>query len=436
MTHAPSSSPSPQTPFQPFRCLPMLDGHHSWRSRRLLFLLPLLLLAATMASVREETFGSVADFMLLDDIRRVFRIGNPEPSPPEFPFIRDLPSWFLATVIVLTCVLVHRQWTLMQECLPKLISNGVLVPRAQAVWSSLHRRLGMERLVNRHSLPGAPAGATAFDVFVDALNERWCGLVARANVPLFAGAVLLVGFVILNVQQNGVFEVLAPPGQDATEREEWLTEAYNSWWAATPHVLGLTVYAAAGTLGIFIVLLQNAVGIACVYLGVAMPGLATFGANWDDPEECYGWGPLSRMYRTVYWSLMLHGGTLSMLLIVLGVRNFRWLAALVLLWTAAIPLYTVVPWAVFRAVRREAIRARIEEIHEGLADDLAREDLSDTQKLEARRIARDEKKAVAKARITPLRLPKRQIPAFVVTVLFPVVLAVFQLWFSLQFGSK
>ncbi len=430
------SSTSKQVSFQPFRCLPLLERHHSWRSRRLLYLLPLLFAAAIAASALEGTLGSATDFTPLDDFRRVFRVGNPEPSVPRFPFTRDYPSWFLATVIVLTCVLVHRQWSLMHECLPKLVSNRVLVPHKEPAWGSLQRFLGMKRLFDRHIELSARTAATPFDVFVTAMNKSWLEVIARANVLIFGAAVLIVGLVVLNIQHNGLFEVLAPPGQDPRSRAVWLARTYDSWWAATTHVFGISVYAGAATLGVFVVLLQNAVGVACVYLAVAMPALVTCRADWDGADECYGWSPLSYMYRTVYWSLMLHGATLSILLVVLGGGNFRWLGILVLMWAAVIPLYTVVPWLVFRSVRRQAIQERAQEIDEGLRNDLARADLSDTQKREVRRIAREDKKAMTAARIAPLRLPRPQIPAFVVTVLFPIVLAVFQIWFAFQFGPN
>lgn len=424
-----------QLPLEPFRCLPLLNSHNSWKSRRLLFLLPLLFTAAAVASILEGTFGTLKDFSPGADFRRVFGIGNPEPSPSRFPFMRDYPSWFLASVIVLTCVLVHRQWRLMYECLPKLVENGVLIPKGQAAWSSLQRRLGMDRLISPYPSNGR-AAATPFGAFVAALNHRWFGLVARANVLFFAAAALIVGLVILNIQRNGLFEVLAPTGQDLASRKDWLTTTYDSWWASTKHPLGISVYAAAATLAVFVVLLQNAVGMACIYLGVAMPALVDFSADWDDPGRCYGWSPLARMYRTVYWSLMLHGGTLTMLLVVLGGDNFRWLGGLVLLWSLVLPLYIVVPWLVFRRVRNSAARVRIGEIDLSLQNDLDRSDLSDTQKDDCREMARKHKMSVESARITPLRLSRLQVPAFVVTVLFPIVLQVLGMWFSLRFGTE
>jgi pimeloyl-ACP methyl ester carboxylesterase len=175
--------------------------------------------------------------------------------------------------------------------------------------------------------------------------------------------------------------------------------------------------------------------MACVYLGVAMPALVDFGADWDDPEECYGWSPLSRMYRTVYWSLMLHGGTLTMLLVVLGVDNFRWLVGLAFLWSLVLPLYTVIPWLVFRRVRTLVADRRMRDIDAGLENDLQRSEF-DTQKRDFRRLAKEQRQAVANARIVPLRLPRLQVPPFIVLGLFPIILTILSVWFSLSFGPK
>jgi hypothetical protein len=230
-----------------------LGGHNSWKSRRLLLLLPLLFILAITASLLEGTLGTPEEFTPIADFERVFRIGDPAPSPPRFPFARDYPSWLLASVIVLTCVLVHRQWKLMQECLPKLVRNGVLIPKPEAAWSPLQRHLGMDRLLDGHI--DLRASTTPFGIFVTALNLRWFGFVARVNVLLFAVAALIVGLVILNIQHNGLFEVLAPTGQDLVARTDWLILTYESWWASTKHPFGISVYAAAATLAVFVVLL-------------------------------------------------------------------------------------------------------------------------------------------------------------------------------------
>src|SRR5262245_13899833 len=84
----------------------------------------------TLAAITQGRLGSASDFQVYTDFQRILgRTGLPD-SPPSFPLIRDIPSWFLLTSISLGAMLLRYEWNLMTGCIPGLLRNRVLVPHA------------------------------------------------------------------------------------------------------------------------------------------------------------------------------------------------------------------------------------------------------------------------------------------------------------------
>jgi hypothetical protein len=227
--------------------------------------------------------------------------------------------------------------------------------------------------------------------------------------------------------------VLAPGGLNGKVEGDWVKAAYQSWWAGSNHLPGLILYCAAGFLGIYVVLMQNVVGVVTVYLIVALSAFADFGMVWENPDGHFGWLGVTAVYKTVLASLALHGFALSFLFVVLGTRNFRWLVGLLILWALVLPLFTVVPWRLFGKIGRKAVEARIAELAGEIRE--AEEFLNKTDHLMLGVLLRQEIGVLRGYRTMILRPRPFETSLVFGTIVLPLVLALGQILFAVQFGA-
>lgn len=407
----------------PFECAPMMKLTAGRSSRIFLLMFPLILLLGASASAIESTLGTSADFDPVQDVRRALDKENVAPAVPSFPYLRDSPSWFLALAIALTFVVVHRQWQLMSACVPDLRASKAIGDKPIPTWGRIHRLLGVERAVSR------TPSTTPFDSLLVWLNNVF-RRVGQANGVVVLFSSLGIMLVLIHLRDNGIFEVLAPPGQTAAEHKAWLDDSYRSWWASTTYGIGLSLYFLSATAAVALILLQNSVGLACVYIAISMPALLEFGADWTNRDGNYGWKPLASMYRTVILSLVLHFVTLLMLFWFLGPDNFFWLGLLAVVWTVVFPLYTFIPALVLRRSVREACRREVEAIDAHLAESLTRMTLTDAEESSLRHDfgVRRDRVHQARGKIHPLGIDRRKVIALLPTWVLPIFLT----WISLS----
>jgi hypothetical protein len=398
----------------PFLAAPLIEGTSTWCSRRLLWLFPLCAAPAFLAAAVHGTVGNPDHFSLISDVRQVLDAPGTTVTYSEYPLLRDYPSGFLMVIVVLTCVLVHHQWALMKACLPELESARVVAPSADPTAS-----VTLKLLTRRFS-----AGQDQFGAVVVSVN-RFFSFVGRANVLVGFAAIVLMTFVVVTAERNGIFQVLVPRGAGRVERGQLLRSLYGSWWASTDHLFGALVYGAIGVLGIYVILMQNIVGAACVAVISWMPRLLDMRLDWSRPHEAYGWLPLTRVFRTVLLSLALHALGLSMLLLVLGVENFLWIGVLVVIWPVGVAAYTLHPWIVFRRFVARARHEKLDEIVEATHSALA--SASPTERHQIEMTGRASIREVQQARIRLLVNSPLGASGFVVTVVMPVLLTVAQI---------
>ncbi len=353
--------------FDPFNFIPVF----STRVRRAYsgwLVLPgvvvgLIVIAATAI---EGTLGSRDDFQLVHDVRYVFgaKVGN---TDPDFPLARDFPSVFLFLIVTAGVVLLHRQWQYISRGLTTLRETNVVTARKQPISNWISRAMGLDRLI----------GECDDYQGLDCLDRRLGAVKARTK-GLLSGVVLVAGFVLATLAGNGlnrgIFRVLAPTGVSATERQEWLAQARESWWAGPEHPMGLLLFALITWFAMSLILACNVVGLATVYLAVALYFVAEPGADWYNRDGRYGWMPVARIYRTVYFCLVLLGAGISFVVILLGPQMALSVAGLIALYVLLIPVYTVIPWLVFHKVEQQARERRIKELHESM-DGIDRHDL-------------------------------------------------------------
>jgi hypothetical protein len=240
---------------------------------------------------------------------------------------------------------------------------------------------------------------------------------------------IVLAVLLLLGEQHGLFQVLAPPGLSPAARHAWLTEAYRSWWAGQDHVFGYLVYLVLAVFAIFIILSFETVGLVAIYVLVAMHFLVEQGADWLNRDGRFGWSPLARVYRTVMWANVLLGAALTITLLALGIQNYSWVAALVILYMVLLPVFSIGPWLAFRHVEDKARAARVSEI-DGMITGRC-PNTNDVEKL-APYIAEIDR--CRKAKISPLRLGTVSVSSYTIAIVIPVLLAAAQIIFPIRFG--
>ncbi len=157
-----------------------------------------------------------------------------------------------------------------------------------------------------------------------------------------------------------------------------------------------------------------------------------FSADWQNRDGRFGWSPIARTFRTVLWSNALLGGTLAVVLMSIGFSNYRWVSVLVVLYAIFMPMFTLVPWLVFRRVERQARNLRVDRLsatveQRGLDIDV---DIREIAPYLA------EITRIQGIRIRPLRMGTASVSTYVFVVILPIVLATAQIIVPLRYSLK
>jgi hypothetical protein len=378
-----------------------------------------------MATSIDGTLGDVKQVQIWADIRRVLGDSGVPASSPDFTLMRDVTSWFLVGVIIVSVLILHRQWQHISICLSTLAQSGALVALEDRKSNVFSKILGVDRIVS------SAESKDALDTLVTKVTTWLARRTVWFLVLMILTALVLAKLLMLG-QENGLFQTLAPRGLSPADREEWLDQAYRNWWAGNSHTFGNILYLVLAMFGIFVILSFQLTGIVCIYVAIAMHYVVAPSADWLNRDGRFGWSPMARVYRPVVWANAIMGATMTVVLASLGIDNYDWVVGLLVLYLVMMPIFVLVPWFAFRRVEEKARAVRIKEI----------EDL-----MESRGIDPDVDIEVAApivaeidrcrtARIRPLRLGAASLSTYVLFVILPVVLAAAQIFFPLKFGSK
>jgi len=176
-----------------------------------------------------------------------------------------------------------------------------------------------------------------------------------------------------------------------------------------------------------LVLASNTVGVVSVYVAVALYFVAEMSADWRNRDGRYGWHPVVPICRSVYLCLVLLGTGISFVVVALGTQIIFSLIGLVALYVLLLPLFTVVPWAVFRRVEMQARARRRAELVD-LGATIKDHDLERLPMLVA------EFTRCRKAHINPMRLSGLPSGAFATVVLLPIILTALQIFAQIGLG--
>jgi hypothetical protein len=355
---------------------------------------------AVVAAAFEGNLGSLSDFQLVDDFRRVTD-STTDAGPQEFPLIRDVATWLLAGIVFLTLGLVWRQWQVFGVCLTGLTASGVLTERATPTFNRVRRLAGYHRVADGGDL----------SQFVSRVNT---GLrIASYGLALVVVVSVILAFLLARSYESlGVFRLWNVDGSGVSDGA-FARQAYTEWWASSEHLAGYLVYLSVSVIGIFVILLQNVVGMAAVYVIGGLPAFCDFAADWYDQDGNYGWHPLGKAFRTVRVSLLVHGVALTVLFAMVGAGVWAYTVPLLCLWLLVIPLYLGVPALVFRGVGSE-VKART---------------LRRAAGIDARDVVRAAFVVpyVRQASIKPLRVNRFGVYAFFGSILLPIFLTAAQI---------
>lgn len=360
---------------------------------------------AFLVTAIEGTLGSVSDFRPVADVQRIAGTST-TPAPPEFPLLRDTATWALATIIFLTIGVVWRQWQLLGSCLRELAANRVLIEKAQPDINRVRRLLGYKRMANykgRHGIEG----------FIARMNHY---LEVAGSFPalflVFSLAVALTVILVSSYDSLGVFR-LWNIDESSWSDGRFADLAYQNWWASRENLGGHVVYIMIAFVGIFAILLQNVVGLIAVYVIGGFPAFCDFGVDWFDCDGNFGWRPLGQVFRTVRWSLLMHGLALTILFAMVGAGVWPYAVLLLALWACVFPVYLGIPSLVMRSVGSDAKRAALIRAASDGPDDIER--------------ASSVVPYIRHASVKPLRMSRFGVYAFFASILLPTILTIIQI---------
>jgi hypothetical protein len=407
--------------FDPFSVIPMFVGSRRLQRHSAWLLLPWLLLGLIVVLVTaiDGSLGGVRDIRWLSDIAAVFGRSVPV-TPPRVPLLRDVPDVALFFLIMLGYIMLHRQWIRISDCLPNLRERQSIIPRDEPRRHWVLTPLGYRWLLGPEQAPGGL-------VRLEAKLRRFPRTFKIVLVVVVVGGGLLLAILLRGALDQNVLKVFVPTALSPAEQQQWLVEARANWWASSAHPVGYVLYVLIAWLGMSLIIAYNVMGFITVYVAVAVFLVTDAKAEWLNRDGWFGWLPMTDLFRSVYWTIALFCAVMSVLVALLGSQTPIAVIGLIALYALLIPVYTFIPWLVFRSVEATARELRERELSIMLAE------------VDARDIGRwqvfvTEFARCREARIRPMSLGRLQLSGFASVVLLPIVLTLLQVFLPLGLG--
>jgi hypothetical protein len=410
----------PRRPFDPFYLIPLFGRDAKDRSIVSL-LLPMIVIGAAVlvAATVEGTLGTLSDVSWFTDLQYVFGRSVPY-TPPHIPLLRDGPDIALFALIAAGLLLLHRQWKYIGACAPQLRKEGTIVPGERPRTNGLTRALGLNRLI------GTSGDYRGFDEL-----ERKLLLVGNRFRSFLVAFIVLGGLVLALLLREALDEnalrVFVPTDLTPAEQQQWLAQARESWWAGSAHPIGYVLYGLIAWFGMSLIVGYNVMGIITVYVAIAIFLVSKPTADWYNRDGRFGWFAMTLVYRTVYWTIVLFGAVMSVLVALLGSRTPIAVIGLAAMYLLLIPVYTFLPWLVFRRVEADIRASRIRELNDAL-DGIDKNDLGRTQAFVA------EFDRCRNAKIRPMSIGRLRLSGFASVVALPIGLTLLQTLLPLGLG--
>jgi hypothetical protein len=404
--------------FDPFSVIPIFPGKRLRAGHARWLLLPWLVLGAIVivTAAADGSLGTWSDIRWASDIGAVFSRSAPV-TPPRFPLLRDLPDLLLFISIGAGFVMLHRQWQIIAECLPRLREAGTLSP------SDTPRHNAVTAVLRLDAVIGDPGDQQSLDRVQGHFSQVHV-IVRVVTLVIVLGGGLALAILLRNALDDYAFRVWVPSGLSATEQQRWLAEAQASWWASSDHLPGYLLYGLLAWAGMSIIVAFNLMGIVTVLIAVAFYQVIEPSAEWFNKDGFFGWQPIADVYQSVYATVALFAAIISILVALLGAQTPLAVIAMVALFLLPVPVYILIPWRVFRRLEERMKVIRLRELSEMLMH-VERTDLA------VRQAFITEFARCREARIRPMALSGLQVSGFTSVILVPIALTVLQTYLSL-----
>ncbi|MGV0907554.1 hypothetical protein [Mycobacterium novum] len=336
--------------------------------------------------------------------------------------------------IVAGLATLHEQARRMSSTLSALADSGAIVAREEIFFDDsrevldhrstfelnrVTRILGIDR-VARRSTPEA-----AFGDLIERVNKI-CSK-CRIAVALVSGFLAWCMAIFLHLgETTSFFSSLAPHHRDRQAIDAWTRAAYEAWWASVDHHWTHKLYLAYAFIAFYIILMFHLTGACVLYIIYGMRHLTQSSADWSNYDGCFGWRPVADVYRTVVFAVFLLSCAITVMLVMLGLRYFWFVAVAVALYVGVTPLFLIVPRIIWADVAETAKKSRIRELQKAL-----------TSRIDTRNCAiLAEMDRCRSSDISPLRLTTVWMKtSFVTAVVIPVTLAVVQVVFPVVLAA-
>jgi hypothetical protein len=173
--------------------------------------------------------------------------------------------------------------------------------------------------------------------------NRFFERLARISPVLLASSCALVLLLAVAQYRRGVFAALAPSNYRV---DEWSKTAYAGWWlspALAPEAS--VVYFAVGILELYIVTMQNIVGLRVLYALWQSRENFTMAADHVNSDGYYGWEPVRRILSATYLQIAIHGMALATIGVMLppGGLSSPAFDVAAAQWLVTLPFYIIWP---------------------------------------------------------------------------------------------
>ncbi|WP_395306864.1 hypothetical protein V4U86_15510 [Mycobacterium sp. AMU20-3851] len=428
---------------------PVLERWRSSSAWKLIYFPILMVLVLVAVNFFQGTLGGLHDFRLSDDFMTVTNLGSTTNPHPYFPLARDVISWVLIFNVAAGLLILHIQAKRMCSTLSSLAGSGAIRSRVEITSAApqadggssvdykatyrlnpLTRILGIDKVARRSTPP------TAFGTFVERVNKI-CSKIKVAVVIAIVLAALTMATVLQQIEAKFFFASLAPVYESSSEdaqaaAADWVESAYTAWWASAEHPFGHTLYLVFAFIAFCVVLSFHITGFYVIYIIIGMRHLTQPSADWSNRDGYYGWRPVADVYRTVVFAVLILGFTITLMLMMLGLRNVGLVVLVLAAYSLMTFLFLIVPRWVWAEVSRTAKKNRIDALLLPLSPPAI-----DNPGTNVRTLAiLAEVERCRSADISPLRLTTFWLRTSFTAIFFPLALAVVQLAVSFVLSNS